>query len=90
MLADFGLSRALEANPTGLTTSKTIKGSLRYMSPELVMQNASHTLASDVWAFGCVALEVEYFLCANRHGGVGLTALDLCATSDSYRNASIQ
>ncbi|KAG8949531.1 hypothetical protein FRC04_008464 [Tulasnella sp. 424] len=65
MLADFGLSRALQANSTGLTTSKTIKGSLRYMSPELLIENASHTLASDVWAFGCVALEVECLPCTD-------------------------
>ncbi|KAG9048644.1 hypothetical protein FS837_012353 [Tulasnella sp. UAMH 9824] len=39
MLGDFGLSRVLEADPTGLTTSRTIKGSLRYMSPELLNEN---------------------------------------------------
>ncbi|KIO24455.1 hypothetical protein M407DRAFT_76947, partial [Tulasnella calospora MUT 4182] len=58
MLGDFGLSRALESNSSGLTTSKTIKGSLRYMSPELFGQNPAHTLASDVWAFGCVTFEI--------------------------------
>ncbi|KAG8926120.1 hypothetical protein FRC01_009320 [Tulasnella sp. 417] len=59
MLGDFGLSRVLEADPTGLTTSRTIKGSMRYMSPELLDENVIHTLQSDVWAFGCLALEVS-------------------------------
>ncbi|KAG8986246.1 hypothetical protein FRB90_004125, partial [Tulasnella sp. 427] len=58
MLGDFGLSRVLEADPTGLTTSKTIKGSMRYMSPELVNEGLGHTLQSDIWAFGCLALEI--------------------------------
>ncbi|KAG8986232.1 hypothetical protein FRB90_004146, partial [Tulasnella sp. 427] len=58
MLGDFGLSRVLEADPTGLTTSQTIKGSMRYMSPELVNEGLGHTLQSDVWAFGCLALEI--------------------------------
>ncbi|KAG8949533.1 hypothetical protein FRC04_008466 [Tulasnella sp. 424] len=90
MLADFGLPRALEANSTGLTTSKTIKGSLRYMSPELLMQNASHTLASDVWAFGCVALEVEYPSCEDMHRGAEFTVLDVGTTLDSYLNYSLR
>ncbi|KAG8949535.1 hypothetical protein FRC04_008468 [Tulasnella sp. 424] len=84
MLADFGLSRALQANSTGLTTSKTIKGSLRYMSPELLMQDASHTLASDVWAFGCVALEVEYLLCAVVHEDAELTVLDTITSTPPF------
>ncbi|KAG8934434.1 hypothetical protein FRC00_012135 [Tulasnella sp. 408] len=58
MLGDFGLSRVLEADPTGLTTSRTIKGSIRYMSPELLNENVIHPLQSDVWAFGCLALEM--------------------------------
>ncbi|KAG8973945.1 hypothetical protein FRC05_008002 [Tulasnella sp. 425] len=58
MLGDFGLSRVLEADPTGLTTSRTIKGSMRYMSLELLNGDTVHTLQSDVWAFGCLALEI--------------------------------
>lgn len=33
MLADFGLSEVLMEGPTGLTTSETFKGTLRYCSP---------------------------------------------------------
>lgn len=60
MLADFGLSRALEDAPSGLTTSEGLKGTLRYYSPELMNeQDASHSLASDMWAWGCLVMEVR-------------------------------
>ncbi|KAG8924168.1 hypothetical protein FRC01_011860 [Tulasnella sp. 417] len=36
ILADFGLSKALEEGPTGLTTSEGLKGTLRYYSPEVL------------------------------------------------------
>ncbi|KAG8917545.1 hypothetical protein FRC01_002381 [Tulasnella sp. 417] len=43
---------------SGLTTSRSTKGSIRYMSPELFQDNSKHTLESDVWAWGCTAFEV--------------------------------
>ncbi|KAG8958011.1 general transcription repressor [Tulasnella sp. 408] len=58
VLCDFGLARLADGQPSGLTTTKTIKGSTRYMSPELVEENGTHTLSSDVWAYGCLALRV--------------------------------
>ncbi|KAG8920606.1 hypothetical protein FRC01_000675 [Tulasnella sp. 417] len=58
VLCDFGLARLADGQPSGLTTSKTIKGSTRYMSPELLEEDAIHTLSSDVWAFGCLVLKV--------------------------------
>lgn len=58
MLADFGLSRALEEGATGLTTSDGVKGTLRYYSPELVSDPpADRGLPSDIWAWACLALE---------------------------------
>ncbi|KAG8899557.1 hypothetical protein FRC01_010471 [Tulasnella sp. 417] len=36
VLCDFGLARLADGQPSGLTTTKTIKGSIRYMSPELL------------------------------------------------------
>ncbi|KAG8963637.1 hypothetical protein FRC05_004571 [Tulasnella sp. 425] len=60
VLMDFGLSKALEGTPSGLTTTSFgLRGSTRYMSPELVSEDdARRTLASDVWAWGCLLLEI--------------------------------
>ena len=59
MLCDFGLSKLIAEDPSGLTTTKSIKGSTRYLSPELVLEeDPQHTLESDVWAWGCLLLEV--------------------------------
>lgn len=61
MLADFGLSKSLEDGPSGLTTSKGLKGTLRYYSPELLkeQEDVSYDLPSDIWAWGCLAVEVR-------------------------------
>ncbi|KIO22781.1 hypothetical protein M407DRAFT_216029, partial [Tulasnella calospora MUT 4182] len=61
VLMDFGLSKALEGTPSGLTTTSFgLRGSTRYMSPELVSEDdARRTLASDVWAWGCLLLEAS-------------------------------
>ncbi|KAG8896787.1 hypothetical protein FRC01_011622, partial [Tulasnella sp. 417] len=59
MLADFGLSKALAEGPTGLTTSESFKGTLRYCSPELVFgKETGESLPSDIWAWACLVLEV--------------------------------
>ncbi|KAG9028162.1 hypothetical protein FS837_003968, partial [Tulasnella sp. UAMH 9824] len=61
VLSDFGVSSFINESgePSGLTTSKSTKGALRYMSPELILQDQSkHTIESDVWAWGCTAFEV--------------------------------
>ncbi|KAG8898190.1 hypothetical protein FRC00_003151 [Tulasnella sp. 408] len=50
-LCDFGLAEFIETSGTssGLTTSRSIKGSARYMSPELLLEtDGRHTLASDI------------------------------------------
>ncbi|KAG8912762.1 hypothetical protein FRC00_003837 [Tulasnella sp. 408] len=57
VLCDFGLARFTDGGPSGLTTSPTIKGSTRYMSPELFKEDAVHTLSSDIWAYGCLVLQ---------------------------------
>lgn len=59
MLCDFGLARMLEDASSGLTTTCSPKYTLWYASPELVNNNSRHTLASDVWAFGCLLLQVR-------------------------------
>lgn len=59
VLCDFGLSTILQDEPSGLTTTKSIKGSTRYMSPELLDEDASLSLMSDIWAWGCLLFEVS-------------------------------
>lgn len=61
VLCDFGLATFIEDSgvSSGLTTSKSVKGSTRYMSPELLQDSgAKHTLGSDVWAWACTAFEI--------------------------------
>ncbi|KAG8953763.1 hypothetical protein FRC00_006163 [Tulasnella sp. 408] len=61
VLCDFGLASFVSgsgASP-GLVTSTTLKGSPRYMSPELLMEDEyTHSLESDVWAWGCTVFQV--------------------------------
>ncbi|KIO17520.1 hypothetical protein M407DRAFT_48775, partial [Tulasnella calospora MUT 4182] len=70
VLADFGLAHLVDQH-SGLTSNTTgkIRGTIRYMSPELFPfrdegakddepEEVIHTLSSDIWAFGCVVLEV--------------------------------
>ncbi|KAG9040641.1 hypothetical protein FS837_000370, partial [Tulasnella sp. UAMH 9824] len=61
VLCDFGLASFIEdsGGPSGLTTSRSIKVSPRYMSPELLdEEEAKHTLGSDIWAWACTVFEV--------------------------------
>lgn len=59
MLCDFGVTKALSNNPTGLTTGNLAKGTLRYASPELYVKNRKYVpLACDTWAWGCLFLNV--------------------------------
>ncbi|KAG8949524.1 Glycosyltransferase Family 90 domain containing protein [Tulasnella sp. 424] len=60
VLCDFGLSQMVQEDDCGLTTSKGFKGSTRYLSPELVKDEGPRTLASDVWAWGCLLLEILF------------------------------
>lgn len=63
MLADFGLSRVVMETSTGWTTSSS-RGSCRWMAPQLFggIENevmVPVTVESDVWAFGCLCIEVS-------------------------------
>ncbi|KIO17969.1 hypothetical protein M407DRAFT_84447, partial [Tulasnella calospora MUT 4182] len=58
LLSDFGLARAMEDKPTGLSTSHGFKGTIRYCSPE-VLHGSSREPESDMWAWGCLVLEVS-------------------------------
>lgn len=56
LVCDFGLSRAIDA-----VTATTLqgKGSLRWMSPELLAEGHGKSFATDVWAFGMLIYEVS-------------------------------
>lgn len=55
VLCDFGLAKLLE-EPS--VTSVNLTGTVNYMSPELLEDSGEHSLQSDIWAWGCVLLEV--------------------------------
>lgn len=59
LLCDFGLTIVPDSDPSGLTTTKSLKGTVRYLAPELLeTETPARTLSSDVWAWGCVVIEV--------------------------------
>jgi len=58
-LCDFGLAKIAENSPSGLTTSSFAgKGTPRYLSPELLCDVPLRCASSDVWAWGCLFLEI--------------------------------
>lgn len=63
-LTDFGLAKALESSGT-LTGTSTMRGTLRWMAPELLMNDGSDanagqpTSASDMYATAMVIWEVS-------------------------------
>jgi serine/threonine protein kinase len=61
-LCDFGLVRVyLEEGNTGMTTTTVHTGTERYLAYELFMaeKDAIPTTASDIYATGCIGLEVR-------------------------------
>ncbi|KAG9012228.1 hypothetical protein FRB90_006774 [Tulasnella sp. 427] len=57
-ICDFGISKLMQENPSGFTTTASVKGTLRYSSPEMLDLDGQSTTASDVWAFGMLVLHV--------------------------------
>ncbi|PVF91010.1 kinase-like protein, partial [Serendipita vermifera] len=60
-ICDFGLVRLLQEDmPTGLTTTTAHTGTTRYLAYELVrnMGKAVPTAATDIYALGCLGMEV--------------------------------
>ncbi|KAG8912777.1 hypothetical protein FRC01_004901 [Tulasnella sp. 417] len=55
-LCDFGISKLVLENPSGFTTTASVKGTLRYSSAEML--DGQSTTRSDVWAFGMLILHV--------------------------------
>lgn len=56
VICDFGISRIM--SESNFTTTSSAKGSPIYMSPELFSSNPRSTLRSDVWAWGCLVLQI--------------------------------
>ena len=56
-LGDFGLAKALEGTPSGLTTSTAFQGSIRWAAIELLFDKP-RSKETDIWALGYLALEV--------------------------------
>jgi len=52
-LSDFGCSKRQQ----GSTLAKTMKGSIPWMAPEVIIR-AGYGTAADVWSFGCVVIEM--------------------------------
>ena len=56
-ITDFGISRVLGEHPFWKTNSKSVKGSIRWMSPELLRESEDGvSVATDVYAFGITCL----------------------------------
>ncbi|KAF8327477.1 kinase-like domain-containing protein, partial [Cantharellus anzutake] len=62
LIADFGIHTILEGFSLGNTSANLgIVGAMRFTAPELVQYSDEwprRTTASDVWAFGCTAMQV--------------------------------
>ncbi|CEL54061.1 Serine/threonine-protein kinase mos OS=Asterina pectinifera GN=mos PE=1 SV=1 [Rhizoctonia solani AG-1 IB] len=61
LICDFGRSRQPNDFPSEiiLSNSSPFAGTVRYMSPELLVPaSAKPSPAADMWAYGCVALEI--------------------------------
>lgn len=62
-VCDFGLSRSVD---TATATLMTGKGSIRWMSPELLDNGGGKTFHSDMWAAGMMIYEVSLMLLISR------------------------
>ncbi|KAG8974618.1 hypothetical protein FRC05_007094 [Tulasnella sp. 425] len=61
VICDLGVASFINEaeGPSGLTTTRAVKGSSRYMSPELLLEGeGKQTLASDIWAWACTTYEI--------------------------------
>ncbi|KAG8899464.1 hypothetical protein FRC00_001397 [Tulasnella sp. 408] len=59
LLADFGLSKALDAGPSGFTTGNDARGTVRFSGPEILLDGVEgQSLANDIWSWACLVLEV--------------------------------
>ncbi|KZV78773.1 kinase-like protein, partial [Exidia glandulosa HHB12029] len=85
-LCDFGLSRLLENSQS--TRQTGAKGTLRWMAPELVLEDdARHTYSSDIWACGCLCIEARRKLPArpSNMSDVIWAGVEACCSFDPER-----
>lgn len=88
-VADFGLSIIGDATDGHLTTTISHAGSMQWTSPERMASYASddppprRTYADDVYAYGCVGIEVGSSCGNNLHGS------RLNNSTDFYSSATI-
>ena len=59
MLTDFGLSTLRGAGTTTLGSYSGPSGTLRFMAPELLKGEARASFQGDMYAFGCLCIEVN-------------------------------
>ncbi|KAG8894956.1 Ephrin type-A receptor 7, partial [Tulasnella sp. 408] len=57
LLSNFGLGTAIGEKRAGLPTTVGFKDDIRYCSPE-ALQTSKLKTPSDMWAWGCIALEI--------------------------------
>ncbi|KAF9256241.1 kinase-like protein, partial [Marasmius fiardii PR-910] len=57
-IGDFGLAKLVDTDATQSDAPATIKGTTRWLSPEVLSSNARHSKYSDVYAYGCVCYEI--------------------------------
>ncbi|KAG8906540.1 hypothetical protein FRC01_007983, partial [Tulasnella sp. 417] len=58
LLADFGLSKALDIGSTGFTTGNDARATVRFSSPEIMLEGVdAQSLANDIWSWACLVLE---------------------------------
>ncbi|KAG8942533.1 hypothetical protein FRC04_003604 [Tulasnella sp. 424] len=48
----------MSENPSGFTTTASVKGTLRYSSPEMLDLDGHSTTESDIWAYAMLVLHV--------------------------------
>ncbi|XP_062104743.1 mitogen-activated protein kinase kinase kinase 20-like [Humulus lupulus] len=56
-IADLGLAKRSHMHRQSKSKRKAVRGTLMYLSPEAVLENMQEQ-ASDIWALGCVVLEM--------------------------------
>ena len=63
LICDFGISRLLDSSETLKTTQASfVKGTEKFMAPELLQKNGQQTTATDIWALG-----MTYYVCFTHY-----------------------
>lgn len=58
-LADFGLTTLHGAGMTTMGSQSANAGTIRFMAPELFEETGQLSFSSDIYAFGCLCVEVR-------------------------------